>query len=105
MPVEVAPVKAVAMRKPVSAVPKAAAVDNMRAAKATAVKCRTTTPAETSAMKGRAAAAETATVKCCATTVETSPSAAVETAPAMASATVATTAMTSTAMTAADFGR
>jgi hypothetical protein len=56
-------------------------------------------------MKGRAAAAETATVKCCATTVETSPSAAVETAPAMASATVATTAMTSTAMTAADFGR
>jgi len=102
MPVEVVPVKALAMREAVSAVTKAAAADNMGAAKA-------------AAMERGATTAETSAVKRCATTVETSTSAAVETAAAMASTTVATTtvtstamtstSMTATAMTAADFAR
>ena len=74
-PVEVVPVKALAMREPVSAITKAAAVDDMSAAKSAAVKR-------------------------CATAVEASTSAAVETAAAMT-----TTAMPATTMTAANFGR
>ncbi len=97
MPVEVVPVKALAMREAGSAVTKAAAADNMGAPKA-------------AAMERGATTAETSAVKRCATAVETSTSAAVETAAAVAASTVATTAMTSTsmtatAMTAADFGR
>jgi len=76
MPVEVVPVKAVAMREPESAT----AVDDMSGAKS-------------------------ATVKRCATAVEASTPAAVETAAAVPATTMAATAMPTTAMTAANFGR